>query len=107
MAIRERDERPVLGSLTGNDHSSLGRALELLGVRAGPADSLIESLPFSKDDATAGAENEFLAVVVGRKEDADLPITIEHSNYYANIIKRAAAGDAVPKSHLTVGGLPR
>jgi hypothetical protein len=68
-----------------------------LEVRLGSHDALVESLPFSVNDSTAGAENELQAVVVGRGEDVDLPITIEHSNYYANIIKRAAAGDTSRK----------
>ncbi len=84
-------------SLTRRDLSCPRRALESLEVRLGSSEALIESLPFSLNDSTAGAENELQAVVVGRREDVDLPITIEHSNYYANIIKRAAAGDTSRK----------
>lgn len=32
-------------------------------------------------------------MVIGDKKDTDLPITIERSNYYANIIRRAVAGE--------------
>lgn len=75
-----------------NRHSPR-RALELLGVSVSSADRLVDTLPFGVNDTTAGAENELQAVVVGRKEAVDLPITIERSNYYANIIKRAASGE--------------
>ncbi|MBN2055964.1 hypothetical protein JW905_13635 [bacterium] len=49
--------------------------------------------PFCGDDLTAGCENEFQTVVQGRHTDVDLPLIIQHSNYYANIMKRTARGD--------------
>lgn len=48
-------------------------------------DALIQSLPFSSDDTTAGTETELQASVIGRKDDVDLSIMIENSNYYFNI----------------------
>jgi hypothetical protein len=53
----------------------------------------IEGLPFSIGDTTAGSEAELQAVVVGKKENVDLPLTIMRSHYFANIIKRTAAGE--------------
>jgi hypothetical protein len=53
----------------------------------------VEALPFSLYDTTAGSETELQAVVIGKKEDVDLPLTIIQSNYYANIIRRRAAGE--------------
>ncbi len=53
----------------------------------------IEQLPFSVGDVTAGSETELQAVVAGGKEAVDLPMTIEQSNYFANILKRAASGE--------------
>jgi len=70
---------------------------DLLGIPSHDAEGYLDSLPFSRHDATAGSETELQAVVAGRKEDVDLPLTIEQSNYYANILKRAAAGET-PKS---------
>jgi hypothetical protein len=64
-----------------------------LGIAPTGHDSFIDSLPFSRHDTTAGSENELQAVVVGQRQDVDLPITIEASNYFANILKRAAAGE--------------
>jgi hypothetical protein len=56
-----------------------------------------ESLPFSLYDTTAGSETELQAVVAGPKECVDLPLVIEESDYYANIIRRASSGDASKK----------
>jgi len=53
----------------------------------------IEDLPFSIGDTTAGSEAELQAVVVGKKENVDLPLTIIRSHYFANIIKRTASGE--------------
>jgi hypothetical protein len=57
----------------------------------------LESLPFSLYDTTAGSETELQATVAGRKESVDLPLTIEESDYYANIVRRASSGDASKK----------
>jgi len=71
----------------------LEKILRALEVRNTSSEALAESLPFSCSDVTAGAENELQAVVLGEKRDVDLPITIEESNYYKNIIKRVKAGE--------------
>jgi len=57
----------------------------------------INSLPFALFDTTVGSETELQGVVAGKKEDVDLPITIEESNYFANIVRRVNAGDATEK----------
>ncbi len=54
-------------------------------------------LPFSHNDTTAGAENELQTVVIGQKEDVDLPQQILNSNYYKNLRRRVNVGDASPK----------
>ena len=76
------------------------RILRQLGVDADNSASFLKSLPFALDDTTAGSETELQAVVIGRREDVDLPITIEESNYFANIERRAAAGE-MPQRLLT------
>ena len=73
--------------------SSLAKVLRALEIRNTSSEALAETLPFSGSDATAGAENELQAVVLGEKGDVDLPITIEESNYYKNILKRVKAGE--------------
>ena len=70
---------------------------KLFGVSA-------EELPFSLHDTTAGSETELQAIVVGKREDVDLPITIAQSHYYANIGRRTAAGEL---PHRAMTGLER
>jgi hypothetical protein len=73
---------------------SAERIVNLLEIHPeGPRDRFIESIPFSLNDTTAGTENELQAVVSGWKDDVDLAITIEQSNYYANITRRIQTGD--------------
>jgi phosphatidylserine decarboxylase len=71
--------------------------LKLLGIDADRNSRFIESLPFSLNDTTAGSETELQAVVEGRDNSVDLPLIIRQSNYFKNILKRAAAGDAAKR----------
>ena len=64
-----------------------------LGVSFASREELAATLPFSLNDVTAGSESELQAVVCGAKEDVDLPLIIEQSNFFANMMKRAAAGE--------------
>ncbi len=64
-----------------------------LGVSFASRDELAATLPFSLNDVTAGSESELQAVVCGSKEDVDLPLIIEQSNYFTNMMKRAASGE--------------
>ena len=73
---------------------SLQEITERIGIPPPTSHRFIESLPFSINDTTAGAENELQAVVHGGKDSVDLPLTIQSSNYYANIMKRIASGEA-------------
>jgi len=67
--------------------------LKMLAIRFenGPD---MSSLPFAPGDTTAGSEAELQTIVEGKKHQVDLPITIEQSNYFADMLRRAAAGDA-------------
>ena len=58
-----------------------------------PPSRLAAELPFSLEDATCGVENELQAVVIGDRENVDLPRTIEKSNYFQNIRKRHRRGE--------------
>ncbi|MEI6215255.1 MAG: hypothetical protein WCP10_14210 [Desulfuromonadales bacterium] len=73
---------------------SLRTIFSRVGVSFASREQLAASLPFSLNDVTAGSESELQAVVCGNKNDVDLPQTIEQSNFFANMIKRAAAGEA-------------
>lgn len=64
-----------------------------LGVSFASREELAATLPFSVNDVTAGSESELQAVVCGAKEDVDLPLVIEQSNFFANMMKRAASGE--------------
>ena len=66
---------------------------ESLGLREGKP-SPVEQLPFSALDATAGSEDELQAVVVGRANDCDLPLSIRESRFFRNIARRSASGEA-------------
>jgi hypothetical protein len=76
---------------------SLNRIMAALNVRTGRSGLDCSSLPFSPGDTTAGSEAELQAAVIGQKTNVDLPLIIEESNYYANIIRRAAAGDTTKR----------
>lgn len=69
-----------------------------LGVD-GHADAA-EALPFANGDVTAGSEHELQVVVLGGREQVDLPLTIEASNFYKNIERRIETGEA-PKRVLS------
>ncbi len=60
----------------------------------------IESLPFLTGDTTAGVENELQAVVVGDRDNVDMPIHIRESNYFKNIIAEAKSGNS-PRQAIT------
>lgn len=75
------------GRATGLDPR---RVLERLGCRR---DNLAGTLPFVAGDLTAGSETELQTVVAGGREAVDLPLSIEHSNFFANLLRRVQAGD--------------
>ena len=64
------------------------RLSDVFGAGRPSADSHIRSLPFSPDDVTAGSENECQTAVLGTTKHMDLPVTLETSNSYKNLIKR-------------------
>ena len=67
--------------------------LQRLGMDPGNPDSLTAHAPFGPGDATAGCENELQAAVAGGRDQVDLPLTIENSNFYVNLVKRQQRGD--------------
>ncbi|MGD0586388.1 MAG: hypothetical protein ABSA86_11555 [Oryzomonas sp.] len=72
-------------------------SLSMIGVSFESPERMAATLPFSLNDVTAGSENELQAVVAGDKGQVDLPLIIEQSNYFANIMKQAAAGETPRK----------
>ncbi len=74
------------------------QALRLAGVCLERPEAVLTSLPFTAGDVTAGSESELQAVVAGGRQQVDLPLIIEQSNYFANMMKRAASGETSPKA---------
>lgn len=72
---------------------SLDEVVERMGVDRRTPERLLETLPFSAGDTTCGTETELQALVIGNRGDVDLPLQIGRSNYYADILRRAASGD--------------
>ncbi|MBN2256132.1 MAG: hypothetical protein JW736_10520, partial [Deltaproteobacteria bacterium] len=75
----------------------LARIMEILDINGKSSEKVVESMPFSLNDTTAGSENEFQVVVVGEKNDVDLPRAIENSTFYKNLLKRTKSGEAPKK----------
>ncbi|WP_035235574.1 hypothetical protein [Desulfobacter vibrioformis] len=71
----------------------LDRISAAVGLDDQTLDSFVRTLPFMAGDATAGAENEFQAVVAGKRENIDLARVIETSNYYRNLVEQARTGE--------------
>src|SRR5271165_2060597 len=60
---------------------------------------LLDAMPFSPGDVTAGSEDELQAVVTGKSDACDLPITIRESKFYRNLAKRISSGQAPRKTY--------
>ncbi|MCX8044748.1 MAG: hypothetical protein N3B18_11580 [Desulfobacterota bacterium] len=78
---------------TSDEQDRLVRLRAIFGLEHTSDTSFPAFLPFSYEDTTCGAENELQTVVIGSKHNVDLPLTIEHSNFYKNIIKRTISGE--------------
>src|SRR5271166_3082665 len=55
---------------------------------------LLDAMPFSPGDVTAGSEDELQAVVAGTSDACDLPTTIRESRFFRNIARRISSGEA-------------
>ena len=93
-------DRSALKSSAVNFHPRPGRsanpaadAMIRLGVDTSSPTRLIQTLPFSLHDVSVGTENEFQAVVEGNRDSVDLPLVIQESNYFKNLIKRHRRGE--------------
>jgi hypothetical protein len=73
--------------------TELATAIARLGIDSRSEEQLLGSLPFAAQDTTAGSETELQVAVAGRRSDVDLPLTIEASSYFENLLRRARSGD--------------
>ncbi len=78
--------------------ADLESCFSVLGFSADHAD--MTSLPFGSNDITAGSETELQAVVIGSRDQVDLPQEIEQSRFFANLQRRTRSGEA-PEHALT------
>jgi hypothetical protein len=92
-----RPLHPVTGKPGGH---LLRDAFGFLDIFDASGRVVLNRLPFSTNDTTAGTETELQVAVAGGKYSVDLPLTIEASNYYSNAVRRAATGD-LPKKLVT------
>ena len=76
---------------------SVKEIAEMIGVKYDYLGLNAASLPFAPSDTTAGSESEMQTVVVGSRDNVDLPLFIEQSNYFANTKRRAKSGDTSRK----------
>ncbi len=61
---------------------------------------LISQLPFTGNDTSAGSETELQAIVIGNRNQVDLPSEIERSRFFSNLQRRTQSGDS-PERRLT------
>ncbi len=83
-----------VGDTAQADHSApvdSVKASAALGVDRSSPEAFAASLPFAPSDVTAGSESELQTAVFGAADNVDLPLQIRQSNYFANVIKHAAA----------------
>lgn len=73
--------------------TALRQSLNRAGITCSSSQALLNSLPFTIGDVTAGSENELQVVVIGNRQLVDLPQLIDNSSYVRNIRRRAAAGE--------------
>ncbi|MGP0630594.1 hypothetical protein ACTRW9_12865 [Nitrospina sp. 32_T5] len=82
-----------------NEFTVNQNAFRSLGVDFSSHEALIESLPFSTNDTTAGSESELQAAVEGNAPDVDLAVRIRESSFFASVLKRCRAGE-IPKKQV-------
>jgi len=94
--------RTLLSSKTlpkpSDQAANLFKLIHVLGIDTASKDGLVRTLPFTPDDTTAGAENEYQTAVVGDRPSVDLAREIEASGFFRNLKKRARRGDALASS---------
>lgn len=80
-----------------NGSPDVTQFLNVLGIKSTTTPDWVERLPFAGPDTTAGSETELQTVVIGPRDKVDLPISIEQSNYFRNVVNQASSGEASSK----------
>ena len=89
----------IPASVSAPQTANLFKLIHSLGIHTATTDGLARSLPFTPQDTTAGAENEYQTAVVGDRNQVDLVREIEESRYFSNLKKQAQRGDT-PRSKM-------
>jgi hypothetical protein len=63
---------------------------------------MLHELPFGLGDVTAGSEDELQAVVTGKSQFCDLPVTLRESKFYRNLAKHISSGEAPRRTYLEI-----
>ncbi|MGP0564482.1 MULTISPECIES: hypothetical protein [unclassified Nitrospina] len=82
-----------------NERTTNQNVFRSLGVNFSSHEALIESLPFSTNDTTAGSESELQAEVKGNASQVDLAVRIRESSFFSSVLKRCRAGE-IPKKQV-------
>ena len=86
---------PIARAVESSAPPSAERLRDALGMDDG---NDLQRLPFVGDDTTAGSEAELQASVEGCRQTVDLPRVVAQSDFFANIVRRAAVGDAATRA---------
>lgn len=87
MLIKTESSLPTLQEPSFDLQQKIARLSDLFSANHFSTDSRVRNLPFAPDDVTAGSENEYQTAVLGSAAHVDLPITLEASNFYKNLMK--------------------
>ncbi|MGD9211874.1 MAG: hypothetical protein PVI90_13915, partial [Desulfobacteraceae bacterium] len=72
---------------------NLFKMIQILGIDTTSGQRLAQTLPFTAQDTTTGAESEYQTAVEGNGETVDLACEIWDSSYFRNLKQRAMRGD--------------
>ena len=91
---------PRMKVIRARERADIRALPSLLGIDMSKQEIPLHLLPFNPEDLTIGTESEYQTAVLGDRNHADLPRTIEESAYFANISRRVKAGDVARRSVL-------
>ena len=97
---KENSSGSSKGEIRESHQGFLSGFLNAFGIDSSGDRNIAESLPWGPNDTTGGSESELQASVIGRSENVDLPLYIQDSKFYANLLKRSLTGET-PKRILS------
>ena len=88
MLIKTESPSSTVQTFSSDHQQRVERLADVLGAGGRSSNLNLCSLPFAPDDVTAGSENEYQTAVLGTTKHVDLPITLQTSNFYKNLVKQ-------------------